>query len=162
MPEIEREEVIAQRLEELQRITDKRNLDQMLKAQKDGDGDSVAKAAKRAFFNTFPRAHLEVLFTGQHTVRGATKEKSRKLDELKAKRKAKDERKRVRASLPRCIALSQSCPSLVALRSATDRRLPWKWKLQMMRQRMVKLPSLSRKKRKNANSWARLTSTMSL
>ena len=47
MPEIEREEVIAQRLEELQRITDKRNLDQMLKAQKDGDGDSVAKAAKR-------------------------------------------------------------------------------------------------------------------
>jgi len=81
MPEIEREEVIAQRLEELQRITDKRNLDQMLKAQKDGDGDSVAKAAKR-----------------QHAVRGATKEKSRKLDELKAKRKAKDERKRSRGS----------------------------------------------------------------
>ncbi|KAH9988251.1 hypothetical protein BJV74DRAFT_839646 [Russula compacta] len=81
MPEIEREEVIAQRLEELQRITDKRNLDQMLKAQKDGDGDSVARAAKR-----------------QHTVRGATKEKSRKLDELKAKRKAKDERKRSRGS----------------------------------------------------------------
>ncbi len=51
MPEIEREEVFAQRLEELQRITDKRNLDQMLKAQKDGDGDSVAKAAKRAFAN---------------------------------------------------------------------------------------------------------------
>ena len=50
MPEIEREEVIAQRLEELQRITDKRNLDQMLKAQKDGDGDSVAKAAKRGVF----------------------------------------------------------------------------------------------------------------
>ncbi|KAI0251556.1 hypothetical protein BJV78DRAFT_1282408 [Lactifluus subvellereus] len=81
MPEIEREEVIAQRLEELQRITDKRNLDQMLKAQKGGEGDSVAKAAKR-----------------QHTVRGATKEKSRKLDELKAKRKAKDERKRSRGS----------------------------------------------------------------
>ncbi|KAI0294711.1 hypothetical protein B0F90DRAFT_1820998 [Multifurca ochricompacta] len=81
MPEIEREEVLAQRLEELQRITDKRNLDQMLKAQKGGDGDSVAKAAKR-----------------QHTVRGATKEKSRKLDELKAKRKAKVERKRHRGS----------------------------------------------------------------
>ncbi|KAI9456073.1 plus-3-domain-containing protein [Russula earlei] len=81
MPEIEREELIAQRLEELQRITDKRNLDQMVKAQKDGDGDSVSKAAKR-----------------QHTVRGATKEKSRKLDELKAKRKAKDERKRSRGS----------------------------------------------------------------
>lgn len=32
---------------------------------------------------------------GQHAVRGATKEKSRKLDELKARRKAKDEKKRV-------------------------------------------------------------------
>jgi hypothetical protein len=55
MPEIEREEVIAQRLEELQRITDKRNLDQMLKAQKDGDGDSVAKAAKRTFPKSCPQ-----------------------------------------------------------------------------------------------------------
>ena len=55
MPEIEREEVIAQRLEEIQRITDKRNLDQMLKAQKDGDGDSVAKAAKRTFPNVVLR-----------------------------------------------------------------------------------------------------------
>jgi RNA polymerase-associated protein RTF1 len=81
MPEIEREGVLAQRLEELQRITDKRNLDQMLKAQKAGDGESIVKAAKR-----------------QHTIRGATKEKSRKLDELKAKRKAKDERKRSRGS----------------------------------------------------------------
>lgn len=34
-------------------------------------------------------------FTGQHAVRGATKEKSKKLDELKARRKAKDEKKRV-------------------------------------------------------------------
>ena len=49
MPEIERKEVIAQHLEELQCITDKRNLDQMLKAQKDGDGDSVAKAVKCTF-----------------------------------------------------------------------------------------------------------------
>jgi RNA polymerase-associated protein RTF1 len=49
MPEIEREEVLAQRLEEMQRIQDKRNLDQMLKAQKErsGEGDSVSKAAKR-------------------------------------------------------------------------------------------------------------------
>jgi RNA polymerase-associated protein RTF1 len=39
MPEIEREEVIVQRLEEVRRITDKRNLDQMLKAQKEGDSD---------------------------------------------------------------------------------------------------------------------------
>jgi RNA polymerase-associated protein RTF1 len=34
-----------------------------------------------------------ILLAGQHTVRGATKEKSRKLDELKAKRKAKDDKK---------------------------------------------------------------------
>lgn len=33
---------------------------------------------------------------GAHAVRGATKEKSRKLDELKARRKAKDVKKKVR------------------------------------------------------------------
>ncbi|TFK52972.1 plus-3-domain-containing protein [Heliocybe sulcata] len=83
MPEIEREEILAQRLEEMQRIQDKRNLDQMLRAQRNGgiESDSVAKAAKR-----------------QHTGRGSTKEKSRKLDELKARRKAKDERKRTNGS----------------------------------------------------------------
>ncbi|THH18000.1 hypothetical protein EW146_g2928 [Bondarzewia mesenterica] len=81
MPEIDREEVLAQRLEEMQRIQDKRNLDQMLKAQKTGDGENVSKAAKR-----------------HHAVRGATKEKTRKLDELKARRKAKDEKKRTRTS----------------------------------------------------------------
>ena len=53
MPEIEREEVLAQRLEELQRFKDKRNLDQMLKAQKAGDGDSIVKAAKRVFTMAF-------------------------------------------------------------------------------------------------------------
>ncbi|KAA1472016.1 plus-3-domain-containing protein [Dentipellis sp. KUC8613] len=81
MPEIQREELLAQRLEEMQRIQDKRNLDQMLKAQQGSEGDSVARAAKR-----------------QHVVRGATKEKSRKLDELKAKRRAKDDNKRTRTS----------------------------------------------------------------
>lgn len=83
MSEIEREEVLAQRLEEMQRIQDKRNLDQMLRAQRNGgaDADAVARAAKR-----------------QHTGRGATKEKSRKLDELKARRRAKDERKRTTGS----------------------------------------------------------------
>ena len=69
MPEIEREEVLAQRLEELQRITDKRNLDQMLKAQKDGDGDSVARAAKRAFSNIFPQARLDHVCRSAHRSR---------------------------------------------------------------------------------------------
>lgn len=32
-------------------------------------------------------------FLGQHTIRGATKEKSKKLDELKARRRAKDEKR---------------------------------------------------------------------
>ncbi|KAH9947753.1 hypothetical protein B0H21DRAFT_806805 [Amylocystis lapponica] len=85
MSEIEREDILAQRLEEMQRILDKRNLDQMLKAQSGRKGEeSVAKAAKR-----------------QHAVRGATKEKSRKLDELKAKRKEKDEKKRTRTNSPK-------------------------------------------------------------
>ena len=48
MPEIEREAILAQRLEELQHIQDKRNLDQMLRAQR-GEADSVSKAAKREY-----------------------------------------------------------------------------------------------------------------
>jgi RNA polymerase-associated protein RTF1 len=49
MSEIEREDILAQRLEEMQRIQDKRNLDQMLKAQnsRGGEPDNVSKAAKR-------------------------------------------------------------------------------------------------------------------
>jgi hypothetical protein len=69
MPEIEREEVIAQRLEELQRITDKRNLDQMLKAQKDGDGDSVAKAAKRGVFDNLSLTYLNYIYRPAHRPR---------------------------------------------------------------------------------------------
>ncbi|KAF9442144.1 plus-3-domain-containing protein [Macrolepiota fuliginosa MF-IS2] len=78
MSEVEREEILSQRLEEKQQLLDKRLLSQMVQQQRGGGtDDSVAKAAKR-----------------QHAVRGATKEKSNKLAELKAKRKAKDERKR--------------------------------------------------------------------
>jgi|SRR6266404_1681814 len=152
MPEIEREEVLAQRLEELQRITDKRNLDQMLKAQKTGDGDSISKAAKRACIYRF--LNSTHAFPGQHTIRGATKEKTRKLDELKAKRKAKDEKKRVRASASPSIARPQSYSSLEVLQSATGRPLQWRWKPLTMKLRMVKLPNLSRRKKKNVNSLA--------
>ncbi|KAI1792802.1 plus-3-domain-containing protein [Ganoderma leucocontextum] len=86
MPEFEREDILAERQEELQRFADKRLLDQMLKLQsgRAGTEDGVSKAAKR-----------------QHVVRGATKEKSKKLDELKAKRKAKDEKKRTRTNSPK-------------------------------------------------------------
>lgn len=86
MPEVEREAILTERLEQMQKIQDRRRLQEMIRQQKgaSNDADSVSKAAKR-----------------QHAVRGATKEKSRKLDELKAKRKAKDEKKRVRTDSPK-------------------------------------------------------------
>lgn len=46
MPEIEREGILAQRLEEMQRLQDARNLDQMVKAQKGGEGEA-SKVPKR-------------------------------------------------------------------------------------------------------------------
>lgn len=47
MSEIERENILAQRQEEMQRIQDKRNLDQMLRERTGGAEESVSKAAKR-------------------------------------------------------------------------------------------------------------------
>ncbi|KIJ16405.1 hypothetical protein PAXINDRAFT_168536 [Paxillus involutus ATCC 200175] len=86
MSEIDRENILAERLEQMQKIQDRRKLQEMIKQQKSGsnDAESVAKAAKR-----------------QHAARGATKEKSKKLDELKARRKAKDEKKRTRTDSPK-------------------------------------------------------------
>jgi hypothetical protein len=55
MSELEREDIFLQRFEEVQRIKDRRNLDRMLKAQKDGDSDSMAKAAKCTFPNVLSR-----------------------------------------------------------------------------------------------------------
>lgn len=46
MSEVEREDILAQRQEEMQRIQDKRNLDQMFRDRTGGTADSVAKAAK--------------------------------------------------------------------------------------------------------------------
>lgn len=46
MPEIEREGILEQRLEEMQRFQDARNLDQMVKAQK-GSEPEVPKVPKR-------------------------------------------------------------------------------------------------------------------
>ena len=47
MPETEREGILEQRLEEMQRFQDARNLDQMVKAQKGGETEA-SKAPKRA------------------------------------------------------------------------------------------------------------------
>ena len=66
MPEIEREELLAQRQDELQRITDKRNLDQMLKEQKAGDGDSISKTAKRAFTMALSSSNPDACFRPAH------------------------------------------------------------------------------------------------
>lgn len=84
LPEIQREEILATRMEERQKVLDKKMLRELREMQqgysKGGAGEDgptgVARAAKR-----------------QHTARGATKEKSSKLDELKAKRKAKKDDK---------------------------------------------------------------------
>jgi hypothetical protein len=52
---MERESILASRLEEMQRIQDKRNLEALVKAQKGGaTDDSVAKAAKRTFITLRP------------------------------------------------------------------------------------------------------------
>lgn len=47
MSEIEREEILSQRLEEKQRLKDKRMISQMVKDQRSGESESVSKAAKR-------------------------------------------------------------------------------------------------------------------
>ncbi|KAF4613299.1 hypothetical protein D9613_011058 [Agrocybe pediades] len=83
MTEFKREQILEKRAEERQRRLNRRQLDDIVRQQQRGTGadDSVSRAAKR-----------------QHTARGATKEKSSKLDELKAKRKAKDEKKRAKGN----------------------------------------------------------------
>ena len=49
MSEFDREEILAQRMEEVQKIKDKRAISQMVNAQR-SELDGVAKAAKRAWF----------------------------------------------------------------------------------------------------------------
>lgn len=44
------------------------------------------------FFHKYANGRM---WLGQHTAPGATKEKTQRLDELKAKRKAKDDKRRV-------------------------------------------------------------------
>ncbi|TFK29461.1 hypothetical protein FA15DRAFT_582199 [Coprinopsis marcescibilis] len=86
LPEIKREGILAERNEEKQRLQEKQVLAQMVRQQRSGGGgaddDTVARAAKRT-----------------HMARGQANPKSRKLDELKAIRKAKVEsRKRIKLS----------------------------------------------------------------
>jgi hypothetical protein len=78
MSEIEREGILAERAEELNKKKLRRDIAALVQLQ----DESVSAAAKR-----------------QHNAPGATKEKNRKLDELKAKRKAREEKGRVRGTI---------------------------------------------------------------
>ena len=60
MNEIEREELLAARQEELQRLQDKHNLDHMLKAQSgNADSEHVSQAAKREWFVLCPLVAID-------------------------------------------------------------------------------------------------------
>ncbi|KAF8909629.1 hypothetical protein CPB84DRAFT_1765028 [Gymnopilus junonius] len=87
MTEFQREQILEERAGERQSVLNAKTLANLVRQQQRGGvvnvEDSVSRAAKR-----------------QHTARGATKEKTHKLDELKAKRKAKDDRKRAKGSSP--------------------------------------------------------------
>lgn len=97
MSEIKRQAILAQRQDEIRRFTDKRRLDMTSKQQSGREGveGNMSKAARHTFNSRIPSTYAHGL-AGQHLVCDATKEKSRKLDELKARRKVKDEKKRVR------------------------------------------------------------------
>lgn len=56
MSEVEREDVLAQRQEEMQRIQDKRNLDQMFRDRTGNGEENISKAAKRGSA-LFPRSY---------------------------------------------------------------------------------------------------------
>lgn len=156
MSEIEREAILAERLEQMQKIQDRRKLQEMIRQQKgaSNDADSVAKAAKRiqCFLHVcMPSSYTRTSLVGQHAVRGATKEKSRKLDELKAKRRAKDEKKRVCWLTSRNSSLSH--PSVRygrILLSVTALHRPWKWRPPLVRKKMVKLPNTKKRRKGNA------------
>ncbi|KIO24932.1 hypothetical protein M407DRAFT_76345 [Tulasnella calospora MUT 4182] len=79
LPEIKREEILSKRAEDMQKETERRNLERMVKSQTGPGGsteDAVAKAAKR-----------------KHTGIGASEKKSRGLEALKQKRQLKESRR---------------------------------------------------------------------
>jgi hypothetical protein len=144
LSEIDREGILAARLEEKEARDEGRKLAEMLKqnvsksASGNADGN-VSTAAKRA-----------------HKVRGATKEKDKKLGELKARRKAKEEKKRVPveclllfyfyANIYMCSAkMTLKLPALV---TANAPRHPKTWTCQMTRTRMGRLVKPSWRTRK--------------
>lgn len=159
MPETAREEILAERSEKKQRLNEQQKLADLLNQRSAIGTDSVAKAAKRLWTPlVIPYLLLTIVPPGQHTVRGATKEKTRKLDELKARRKAKDEKKRVGASF------NDPWPKLtrdgrrIHPQSGIALHLPWIWRSQTRSLKMARSQSKIKKRKKNEGYSARLLS----
>ena len=78
MSEIEREDILAQRQEEMQRIKMRSQLDQMVKDQSGRKDDSVSKSAKRMYsaLSPLPSKH-EYLDTHQVNIPNAAPRKKR-------------------------------------------------------------------------------------
>ena len=99
MSEVDRERILADRADQKQLLEDEKILSQMVREQRgavvaNGEDERVSAAAKRTSVHVLSESILRAVL-GQHTARGSTKEKTKKLDELKARRKAKDEKKKV-------------------------------------------------------------------
>ena len=106
MSEVDRERILADRADQKQLLEDEKILSQMVREQRgavvaNGEDERVSAAAKRTSVHVPSESVLRAV-SGQHTARGATKEKTKKLDELKARRKAKDEKKKVSFSCHDC------------------------------------------------------------
>lgn len=86
MSEVDRENVLAERLEQMQKIQDRRKLQEMIKQQKNGSGDAdaVAKAAKRTD-NTLiiTRHHLMINSQANMLSEGLLRRSRRNLTNLK-------------------------------------------------------------------------------
>jgi hypothetical protein len=129
MSEIEREGILAERAEELNKKKLRRDIAALVQLQ----DESVSAAAKR-----------------QHNAPGATKEKNRKLDELKAKRKAREEKGRVRGE---SVILHNLLISVRASLTLSPRSVPrhqWISKLPTRKTRMALLREPRRKKRSSS------------
>jgi len=100
MPEIERENILASRLEEMQKFKDSQQLDAMYKMagmgneDEEDDDDDEPRKRRRSLFLSISLTKL--ISQGKHT--SMTKEASRAIKDLKNKRKAKEERATQRVS----------------------------------------------------------------
>lgn len=99
LPEIERENILASRLEEMQKFKDSQALDAMFKTAHGGDDEDEddSRARKRRELSSQYKDHCADRFTGKHT--SVSEKASRALNVLKNKRKAKDERMQRRVRL---------------------------------------------------------------